>query len=143
MVKEINMTDRKALVEAAVAARDRVYSPYSRFCVGAALLCADGEVIIGANVENSSYGGTICAERVALTSAVVSGKRDFKAIAIVGAHCGEEINAICAPCGICRQFIAEFCDKDFEILLYDGKEIVSYTLEEILPMAFTKNDLGV
>ena len=137
------MIDRKALVEAAVAAREKAYSPYSNFCVGAALLCADGELIIGANVENSSYGGTICAERVAMTHAVVSGKKDFVAIAIVGAHRGEEINAFCAPCGICRQFIAEFCDKSFEILLYDGKEIRSCTLEEVLPMAFTKSDLGV
>ena len=137
------MTDRKALVEAAVAAREKAYSPYSNFCVGAALLCADGEVIIGANIENSSYGGTICAERVAMTHAVVSGKKDFSAIAIVGAHRSEEISAFCAPCGICRQFMAEFCEKNFEILLYDGKEIRSYTLEEILPAAFTKSDLGV
>ena len=137
------MLDGKALVEAAVAAREKAYSPYSSFCVGAALLCADGEVIIGSNVENSSYGGTICAERVAMTHAVVSGKRDFKAIAIVGAHRGEEISAFCAPCGICRQFMAEFCGKDFEILLYDGKEIRAYTLEELLPAAFTKSDLGV
>ena len=137
------MTDRKALVDAAVSAREKAYSPYSSFCVGAALLCADGEVIIGANVENSSYGGTICAERVALTSAVVNGKSDFVAIAIVGAPRGENIGAFCAPCGICRQFMTEFCDKNFEILLYDGKEIRIYTLEKILPAAFTKSDLGV
>ena len=135
------MTDRKALVDMAVDAREKAYSPYSNFCVGAALLCADGEVIIGANIENSSYGGTICAERVALTSAIVMGKRDFTAIAIVGSPRGEEISALCAPCGICRQFMTEFCGKDFEILLYDGKEIRSYTLEEILPAAFTKSDL--
>ena len=137
------MIDKKALVEAAVAAREKAYSPYSNFCVGAALLCSDGEIILGANVENSSYGGTICAERVALTAAVVSGKQEFDAIAIVGAHRGREINAFCAPCGICRQFIAEFCDRDFKIFLYDGNEIKTYTLDEILPLAFTKEDLGI
>ncbi len=137
------MTDRKMLVDTAVKARERAYSPYSKFCVGAALLCSDGEVIVGANVENSSYGGTICAERVAFTSAVVSGKRDFKAIAIVGAPYGEQISAFCAPCGICRQFMAEFCAGDFEVLLFDGKEIKGYTLDELLPAAFTKDDLGI
>ena len=137
------MTDRKALVDAAVAAREKAYSPYSNFCVGAALLCADGEVIIGANIENSSYGATICAERVAFTTAVVNGKRDLTAIAVVGAPRGEEISAFCAPCGICRQFMTEFCGKDFEVILFDGKEIRPYTLDEVLPAAFTKSDLGV
>ena len=137
------MIDRKMLVDAALGARAGAYSPYSKFCVGAALLCADGEVVIGANVENSSYGGTICAERVALTSAVVNGKRDFKAIAIVGAPCGESVGAYCAPCGICRQFMAEFCAGDFEILLFDGKEIKAYTLDALFPAAFTKKDLEI
>ena len=137
------MIDREKLVALAIEAREKAYSPYSGFCVGAALLCKDGEVIVGANVENSSYGGTICAERVAITHAVVNGKKDFKAIAIVGAHRGEEISEFCAPCGICRQFIAEFCGPDFEILLYDGKKIKVCALGELLPMAFTREDLGV
>ena len=137
------MTDKNELVRIAMQARARAYSPYSGFCVGAALLCADGEIFIGANVENSSYGGTICAERVAITAAVVSGKRDFVGIAIVGAPAGEEISAFCAPCGICRQFMAEFCDDDFEIYLCDGKEVRTYTLDEMLPAAFRSSDLGV
>lgn len=137
------MIDRKALVDAALSARERAYSPYSSFCVGAALLCADGEVVLGANVENSSYGATICAERVAFTTAIFEGKREFSAIAIVGAPRGDEIGAFCSPCGICRQFMAEFCNKNFEVILFDGKDIKAYTLDEVLPLAFTKSDLGV
>ena len=135
------MLDRKALVEAAVAAREKAYSPYSSFCVGAALLCADGEIISGANIENSSYGATNCAERTAFFNAVMNGKRDFVAIAIVGSKRGEEITSYCAPCGICRQVMAEFCGEDFEILLYDGKNIAVKTLGEVLPGAFDKSNL--
>ena len=135
------MIDRKRLVDEACAARLQAYSPYSNFCVGAALLCADGDIIRGANVENSSYGGTICAERSALCAAISQGKREFSAIAIVGAHRGKEIDAICAPCGICRQFISEFTRRDFEVILFDGKEIKAYTIEELLPMSFGREDL--
>lgn len=135
------MYDRKKLVDLAVLARQKAYSPYSDFCVGAALLCADGEVVVGANVENSSYGATNCAERTAFFTALMNGKRDFAAIAIVGAKRGEEISSSCAPCGICRQVMAEFCSSDFEILLYDGKEIRCLTLGEILPEAFDKGNL--
>ena len=117
------------------------YSPYSDFCVGAALLCADGEVIVGANIENSSYGATNCAERTAFFTALMRGRCDFVAIAIVGAKKGDEITAFCAPCGICRQVMAEFCTGDFEILLYDGEEIKTYTMSEILPTAFDKCNL--
>ena len=135
------MYDRKQLVDHAVLARQKAYSPYSDFCVGAALLCADGEIIVGANVENSSYGATNCAERTAFFTALMNGKKEFSAIAIVGAKRGEDISSFCAPCGICRQVMAEFCSRDFEILLYDGKEIKIYTLGEILPEAFDKGNL--
>ena len=135
------MIDRKKLVDEALEARRQAYSPYSNFCVGAALLCADGEIIRGANVENSSYGGTICAERSALCAAISQGKREFSAIAIVGAHKDQEIDAICAPCGICRQFISEFTERDFEVILFDGKEIKAYTIEELLPASFGRSDL--
>ncbi len=131
--------DRKNLVDIAVAASENAYSPYSNFCVGAALLCSDGEIIAGANVENSSYGGAICAERTAFCSAVAKGKRDFSAIAIVGHRRGERIVDFCSPCGICRQFMSELTDKDFLILLYDGKEIREYTMAELLPLAFDKS----
>lgn len=131
--------DKKKLVDMAVAVSERAYSPYSGFCVGAALLCDDGEIFLGANVENSSYGGAICAERVAFCSANAAGKRDFTAIAIIGHRRGEGIVDFCAPCGICRQFMSELTDKDFSILLYDGKEIREYTMGELLPVSFDKS----
>ena len=139
---EKNMTyDKKMLVDRACEARHKAYSPYSQFCVGAALLCADGEIISGANIENSSYGATNCAERTAFFTALMQDRRDFTAMAIVGAKRGEEISSFCAPCGICRQVMAEFCRADFEVLLYDGKDIKTYTLSEILPEAFDKGNL--
>ena len=133
--------DKKKLVDRACEARLKAYSPYSGFCVGAALLCKDGEVIVGANIENSSYGATNCAERTAFFTALMQGKSDFTAIAIVGAKRGEEISSFCAPCGICRQVMAEFCEKDFEILLYNGKDIKTYVMSDILPEAFDKYNL--
>ena len=133
--------NREELVRTAVNAAKKSYSPYSNFCVGAALLCADGEIFEGTNVENVSYGATNCAERTAFFDAVMNGKRDFVAIAIVGSKRGEEITSYCAPCGICRQVMAEFCGEDFEILLYDGKNIAVQTLGEVLPGAFDKSNL--
>lgn len=135
-MKKLDASIKNQLVDKALAARENAYSPFSNFCVGAALLCADGEIFTGANVENSSYGGTICAERSAFCSAVSSGKRDFDAIAIVGAAKGETPSSTCAPCGICRQFMAEFCRDDLPVLLYDGQAIVETTLGELLPEAF-------
>ena len=133
--------DKKNLVERAALARLKAYSPYSQFCVGAALLCADGEIIEGANVENSSYGATNCAERTAFFTAIMQQKRDYVAMAIVGAKRGEEISSFCAPCGICRQVMAEFCKNDFEVLLYNGSEIETYTLSDLLPNSFDKDNL--
>jgi cytidine deaminase len=133
--------DKKALALRAGEARKKAYSPYSSFCVGAALLCADGTVYEGANIENSSYGATNCAERTAFFRAIMDGKREFTAIAVVGAKRGEEITSFCAPCGICRQVMAEFCDKTFEVLLFDGNEVRTYTLDGILPESFDKSNL--
>lgn len=132
---KIEETKRTRLISLALAARERAYSPYSDFCVGAALLCADGEIFTGANVENSSYGGTICAERSAFCAAISAGKREFAAIAVVGAKRGEEPAELCPPCGICRQFMSEFCSPEFPVLLYGG-EILETTLGELLPAAF-------
>ena len=137
----INKKTIDLLIEKAKNARSLAYSPYSKFCVGAALLCADGEIFVGANVENSSYGATICAERVAFSSALMQGERDFEAIAIVGEECAKEIQKYCPPCGICRQFMAEFCKKDFEIVLFDGKEPKVKKLSELLPEAFDGSSL--
>lgn len=133
--------NKKALVESACKSRLKAYSPYSGFCVGAALLCPDGRIYEGANIENASYGACNCAERTAFFNAVNEGRREFCAIAIVGAKSGEEISSFCAPCGICRQVMAEFCPPDFEILLYDGKEIKTYTLSALLPESFDKSNL--
>ena len=135
-MKRFTEITKKTLVDKALAARENAYSPYSDFCVGAALLCSDGEIFIGANIENSSYGGTICAERSAFCSAISAGKRDFVAIAIVGAKRGEKVCSLCTPCGICRQFMSEFCSADMPILLYDGQAIVEKTLGSLLPNAF-------
>ena len=125
------------LIEKATAAREKSYSPYSQFAVGAALLCADGSIYTGANIENAAYSPTVCAERVALFSAVHDGHRDFTAIAIVGGKRGQEIDAFCAPCGVCRQVISEFCSGDFLIILSDGKETRVQTLDELLPYRFS------
>ena len=135
------MSYKKDLVDAAVKARNQAYSPYSSFCVGAALLCDDGTVYNGANIENASYGATICAERVAFSHALFEGKRDFKAIAIVGSKRGDRISSYCAPCGICRQFMAEFCREDFVILLFDGNNIKELALDSLLPEAFDRANL--
>lgn len=133
--------DKEMLVKLACDARGQSYSPYSGFCVGASLLCADGRIYEGANIENASYGATNCAERTAIFEAVNDGEREFSAMAIVGAKRGEEIDSFCAPCGICRQVLAEFCSPDFEILLYDGKEIKTFKLGELLPESFDKGNL--
>lgn len=131
--------DRKNLVDLAIKASENSYSPYSNFCVGAALLCDDGEIILGTNVENASYGGAICAERTAFCTAVAKGKKGFSAIAIIGHRRGEENMDFCSPCGICRQFMSELVDRDFLILLSNGEEIREYTMAEILPLAFDKS----
>ena len=132
----MNQEMQDLLMKKALEARARSYSPYSGFSVGAALLCSDGEIIVGTNVENSSFGGTICAERSAFCAAVSQGKREFDAIAIVGGKRGEKISENCAPCGICRQFMNEFCNADFIVLLSDGESITEKTLGSLLPDSF-------
>lgn len=123
------------LIEKAKEAMKNSYSPYSDFKVGAALLCKNGKVFLGANIENSSFSATNCAERTAFFEAVSKGETEFIKIAVVGGKKGE-INSFCPPCGVCRQVMTEFCEKDFEILLYDGINIKKYTLNEILPLGF-------
>ncbi len=126
----------RSLLDAAESAMQSAHAPYSRFKVGAALLCADGEVYTGCNIENSSFSPTICAERVAISKAVSEGKREFCAIAVVGGKDGE-ISDFCYPCGVCRQVMSEFCLGDFRVILYDGKEIKEYSLDELLPYRFS------
>ena len=133
------MTD-KELMELAVEGRKASYSPYSNFRVGAALLGKSGKVYLGCNIENAAYTPTNCAERTAVFKAVSEGEREFAAIAIVGGK-GEELAEFCAPCGVCRQVLAEFCDKDFRIILGTPDNYRAYTFEELLPLSFGKSDL--
>ena len=121
-----------ALIQAAIAARENAYAPFSHFRVGAALLCCDGTVYTGCNIENSSYTPTLCAERCAMAKAISEGKRQFAAIAIVGSS--EEYTT---PCGVCRQFLFEFCDGSLPIIC--AKSETDYrvlTLGELLPNGF-------
>lgn len=131
--------DDKTLFRQALAARTRAYTPYSHFTVGAALLCADGTVYTGCNIENAAFTPTVCAERVAFFKAVADGQRDFTAIAVAGAPEGAPPESPCAPCGVCRQVMAEFCHADtFRVLLGTTPEdIRSVTLAELLPLAFS------
>ncbi|HEU68206.1 MAG TPA: cytidine deaminase [Candidatus Acetothermia bacterium] len=128
--------DAANLVAAAVEARERAYAPYSGFRVGAALLSKGGRVFTGCNVENASYGLTVCAERVALFRAVSEGVREFEAIAVA---CGD---SPCSPCGACRQALYEFA-PDLTVILADGEgrrwEVVS--LSDLLPQGFGPADL--
>ncbi|ARP50501.1 MULTISPECIES: cytidine deaminase [Caproicibacterium] len=130
------------LLQAAQRARKNAYTPYSNFRVGAALLTKDGRVFLGANVENSSLGATICAERSALVSAVSSGARSFEAIAVAGAPGGKEAAAPCPPCGICLQFMSEFCGPEFPVYLADGQGGArKYMLKELFPHAFLNTNM--
>ncbi len=128
------MTDTE-LCSIARAAMKKAYNPYSGFAVGAALLCGDGRVYEGCNIENSAYTPTVCAERVAFFKAVSDGERKFIKIAVAGAKDGK-ITAACPPCGVCRQVMSEFCGRDFEILAVTAAGFEKYTLEQLLPVSF-------
>lgn len=129
------MTD-KELLEKAMKAAENAYSPYSGFTVGAALLSKSGKVYLGCNVENAAYTPTNCAERTAFFKAISEGERDFLKIAIVG---GKELDFkdYCAPCGVCRQVMNEFCGEDFTVILGKGDgELKIMSLGELLPLGF-------
>lgn len=130
------MNDLK-LYEMAKEAMVNAYAPFSKFSVGAALLGESGQVYIGVNVENSSFGATICAERSAFVQAVSKGERRFQKIAIATSD-GEAW-----PCGICRQFMREFCDEDFLVITGNQEnQIVTYTLGQLLPEGFRLEEGG-
>ena len=133
--------DDKTLFSRALAAREQAYAPYSYFTVGAALLCTDGTVYTGCNIENAAFSPTVCAERVAFFKAVSEGRREFAAIAIAGAPEEAAPDSPCAPCGVCRQVMQEFCGPDF--LVYLGKEnnqFMTATLKELLPFGFSSGE---
>ncbi|MBQ9929314.1 MAG: cytidine deaminase [Oscillospiraceae bacterium] len=127
------------LVNLAKEAMLRAYAPYSGFKVGAALLCADGTVYQGCNIENASYTPTVCAERTAFFKAISEGNREFAAIAICGGKDGV-ITGRFPPCGVCRQVMREFCRDDFPVYLVtpDGYEAV--TLADLLPYSFSAEE---
>ena len=133
------MTDRELML-LAVEARKNSYSPYSNYRVGAALLGKSGKVYTGCNVENASYTPTNCAERTAVFKAVSEGEREFTAIAVVGGL-GDALSDFCAPCGVCRQVLSEFCDGDLRVIMGNPDNIKVAALCEILPYSFGKNDL--
>ncbi len=124
------------LCETAEKMRQNSYAPYSHWTVGAALLAENGEIYAGCNVENAAYTPTCCGERNAFFQAISKGERKFSAIAVCGGNQGKPAASFCSPCGVCRQVVAEFCEKDFCVLLTDGKNVRLYTLEELLPVSF-------
>ena len=131
--------EEKKLIALALEARKFAYTPYSGFQVGAALLCEDGSVYTGCNIENAAFGPTNCGERTAFFKAVSEGKRRFAAIAITGGPAGKEPEEFCSPCGVCRQVMMEFCDPEsFRIILGKGDlSYQEYSLKELLPLGFS------
>lgn len=123
------------LIQLAKEAMTRAYAPYSGFYVGAALLCADGTVYQGCNIENASFSPTVCAERSAFFKAVYDGHREFTAIAVCGGREGR-ITGTFPPCGVCRQVMREFCRDDFLIYLVNGKGYETVSLSQLLPFGF-------
>ncbi len=130
------------LIKCALDARRMSYSPYSGFAVGAALLCGDGTVYSGCNIENSAFSPTNCAERTAFFKAVSEGKREFVKIAVVGGNSEKEPDNYCPPCGVCRQVMKEFCKPDFEIIMAKTPEDFRVmTLADLLPASFDKREV--
>lgn len=138
--------DENRLIKAALSARRTSYAPYSAYNVGAALLCKDGTIVTGVNIENASYGATICAERCAVFSAVASGHREFEAIAIAGGRAEEadEVSDYAYPCGICRQVLREFADPEkFTVIVARSEtDHKRYLLAELLPESFGPDNLS-
>ena len=121
--------DVDLIINAARKGADKAYVPYSNFPVGAAVITKAGTVFTGCNIENASYGATICAERVAVNNAVSAGDADIKAIAVYNAQ------TLPYPCGICLQVMAEF-NKDMKVIVFTDEDMVSYELDQLLPFAF-------
>lgn len=135
--------NRQALIRAALAARKNAYAPYSGYRVGAALLCGDGEIVTGCNVENASYPVCSCAERTALFSAVAGGRRRFVAIAVVGGRQDESppLSGYAYPCGVCRQALSEFAPGLRVIAARSETDYREYGLDELLPHSFGPSNL--
>lgn len=135
-MKQLDEATIKNLIEKAFDMLNFSYVPYSRYTVGAALLAKNGSIYTGCNIENVTFGATNCAERTAVFKAVSEGVKDFTAIAVVGGP-QKKISDFCSPCGICRQVLREFCDKDFIFILAKSKtEYRLMTMDQILPESF-------
>lgn len=135
--------DHASLIRAAFAAREKAYTPYSHFKVGAALLAKDGSVFTGCNIENAAYGPTNCAERTALFKAVSEGVTAFEAIAIVGSLEGQVNELVTGPCGVCRQALYEFGGPDLTVIMAKSEtDFVETTLGELLPYGFGPANLA-
>ena len=135
--------DVAALIQAAFSAREYAYTPYSHFKVGAALLCKNGKIYTGCNIESATYSPTNCAERTALFKAVSEGEREFSAIAVVGSLEGQKNTLVTSPCGVCRQMLYEFGGDDLIVIL--AKSLENYqitTLGELLPLAFGPQNIA-
>ena len=132
------MTAEK-LAELAKQAMEKAYAPYSGYKVGAALLCADGTVYQGCNIENASFTPTICAERTAFFKAISDGRRDFTAIAVCGGK-GGHLTGTFPPCGVCRQVMREFCEDSFTVYLVRPDGYDTLTLAELLPHSFSAKE---
>ena len=135
--------DSKQLLMEAKKAREKAYAPYSHHKVGAALLTKSGKVYHGCNIENAGFSPTVCAERTAFFKAVYDGEREFAKIAVVGAIDDDKVDNLCAPCGVCRQVMMEFCDPEsFVIVMANGEDkIVEILLKDLLPYGFGPNNL--
>ena len=128
--------NKNFLCKKAINALENSYAPYSNCKVGAALLCKNGNIYTGCNIENASFSPTLCAERTAFAKAISEGDTDFVGIAVAGKK-GDTLTAF-TPCGVCRQVMAEFCDSDFKILVVTRNDTFNeYTLSEILPNSFS------
>ena len=137
MGMEINVKNDSELMDMAKEAMKSAYAPYSHFSVGAAVETDDGEVYCGCNIENSSYGATICAERTAISKAVSEGYRRITRIAICDSN-----NSFAWPCGICRQVMSEFAVEDFYVILEDNGKLSNFFLKELLPNSFSGKDMN-
>ena len=139
-MKQLTQQEMDLLLDKAQEARDHSYAPYSKYNVGAALMTADGQIYQGCNIENAGFTPTVCAERTAFCKAVYDGHRAFRAIAVIAT--GEELGF---PCGVCRQVMAEFCDRDFIIVTAnrDRTKVDVSDFETLLPHSFGPKDLGV
>lgn len=139
-MNELLKPNPSQLAEMAISAAQSAYAPYSKYKVGAALLCKNGNIYTGCNIENASYTPTVCAERVAFFKAISAGDYEFEAIAVAGGYNGK-IEGIFPPCGVCRQVMAEFCSKDFIIYLCEKDKLTKVSLYELLPYSFSSENM--